>query len=260
MQSRLKLFFILFASIFLVAACQYPSSKTVSVVQFATSQHETINDSDFVQSDLIQPARSIGAEAETDHLEEIGQVLRMIETGRTTLQLIERYEIGINFELGNGSRFRPSRNEIVIDSKLGRFSAALILVHEVTHARFFHEGVVADVTMHSRQTYVQQKTEEEMNAMAASIEATMELWEAGVDVVNVRPAFYYPYRQAYGSAVRAAKHDYPGLDEVTLRSIGRAAGQSTLLEALLSGEVVTSVSQETYAEYWGSVWDGKHNS
>lgn len=254
MQSRHQFFVILFAAMLLAVACQNPSSNKIFLTSLTATQPEGVND-----DPSIQPAHFRRPESGTDQerFEGIRQVLETIETGQSTLRLLEKYKISVSFEPGSGSRFYPHRNEIVVDSKFGHFSAALILIHEVTHARYFHEGLAADVITSGRQTFVQQKIEEEVAAMVTSIEATIELSETGVDVVNLRPSLYYPYRQAYGSAVRAAKYANPGLDETTLQSTGRAAGRAAVLEALLNGQVVTSVTQQSYREYWGSVWDLK---
>jgi hypothetical protein len=181
----------------------------------------------------------------------------MIETGEKTLNLIEKYDVRVGFERGRGSRFLPSQNEIIIDTRHGYFSAAIILVHEAMHARYIHEGLAADITVDDRHAYVQKKIDEEIQAMAASIEATSELREAGVDIANLRPFLYYAYKQAYGSAFRAAKHDYPGMEDEDLRNIGRTAGQKAILEGVLDGQIVTSINQQTYLEYWGSIWDAK---
>jgi hypothetical protein len=83
----------------------------------------------------------------------------------------------------------------------------------------------------------------------------MELSESGVIVANLHHVLYYPYRQAYGAAVRAAKVDYPGSDEDTLQNIGREAGRTAVRQALLHDQVITSTTQQSYVEYWGSMWD-----
>lgn len=244
---------VLCATILLTTAGLNPSAKMVYSAQFAFFQQEAANES---HSPQFEESKS---SFDREHFEDISQVLSMIETGQTTLHLIDKYEIGVGFELGEGSRFYPYRNEIIIDSKFGHYSAAILLIHEVTHARYFHEGLAADVALNAQHVYVQRKMEEEVNAMVASIEATSELWEAGIDISNLHPSLYYPYKQAYGSAFRAAKHDYPGLGDKTLQNIGRAAGKHTVSEGVLGGQVVTSITQQTYLEYWGLVWDEKRD-
>ena len=249
MQSRSQFYTILFATIFLSGVLGQQSSMSVHSVMSALFQDKNVT--------AWQVAQTTESNGQGNHFEEISQVLGTIETGRATLELIEQLGVDLQFEPGKGSCFYPHRNQIVIDSKFERYQAALVLIHEVTHARYFHEGLTAVVTNPDQQAYVQQKVEEEIDAMVAGVEATMELAEAGVDVVDIRPALYYPYRQAYGSAIRAAKYESPGLSETTLQDIGREAGRSAVETAVLDGTVVTSVSQQTYLEYWGTVWDGQ---
>jgi hypothetical protein len=230
------------ATIILTVAYQHHSSNTVFPTLFSNPQKATGEDSPVSGLDLAR-------------FEEISMVLSMSGKGQSTLQLVEAYQIRVRFEPGNGSRFIPNRNEIVIDSRAEKFSAALTLVHEVTHARYYHEGLTADINLLNRQEYTQMKIEEEMMAVINRIEATKQLSESGVIVANLRHVLYYPYRQAYGAAVRAAKVDYPGSDEDTLQNIGREAGRTAVRQALLHDQVITSTTQQSYVEYWGSMWD-----
>ena len=245
MQSWNRIPIIIMAAIILTFAYRNHSSNTVFPTLFSNPQQATGEDSP--DSGLDQK-----------RFEEISRILSMIEKGQSTLDLIEAYQINMRFEAGKGSRFIPPSNEIIIDSSFEPFSTALILVHEMTHARYYHEGLAADIKVLDRQAYTQMKIEEEMAAVINSTEATKELSENGVNVANLQHALYYPYRQAYGSAVRAARSDYPGLDEDTLQSIGRAAGRTIVQQAFLNGQVVTSTTQQSYTAYWGSIWDQAH--
>ncbi len=254
MQFPRRMLVLLCIAILLTIVGLNSSAKTVYAAQFAVFQQEATNENHSPQTSQSEWSNS---SIDQEKFEAISQVLSMIKTGQTTLHLIDQYKIGVGFELGEGSRFYPSQNQIIIDSKYGKFSAAILLIHEVAHAHLFHQGLAADPKGNDRQTYVERKMEEESYAIVASIEATSELWELGVDISSLLPPIYYPYKQAYGSAFRAAKHDYPGLDEETLQSIGRAAGQEVVLEAIIEGQALTSINQQTYKEYWGSVWDEK---
>jgi hypothetical protein len=242
MQFWKRIPIIIMATIILTVACQNHSSKTTFPTLFSTPQNGTGEDNPVSGLDLAR-------------FEEISRVLSMSEKGQSALQLVEAYQIRVRFEPGNGSRFIPNRNEIVIDSRAGKFSAALTMVHEVTHARYYHKGLTADINLLNRQVYTQMKIEEEMMAVIDRIEATKQLSESGVIVANLRHVLYYPYRQAYGAAVRAAKVDYPGSDEDTLQNIGRAAGQTAVRQALLHDQVLTSTTEQSYVAYWGSIWD-----
>ncbi len=242
MQTWNRIPLIIIATIILTVAYQKHSSKTLFPGLLSSPQNSpTIDSSD---SGLVE-----------EQFEAISKVLNTIEKGRATLQLIEAYQINMRFEAGNGSRFIPPSNEIVIDSNIEPISAVLILVHEVTHARYYHEGLAANINLLNRPVYTQMKIDEEVMAVINSIEVTMELAESGVNVAELRHALYFPYRQAHGAAVRAAKSDYSGLDDGTLHQIGRTAGRTTVEQAFLTGEVVTSTTQQSYSEYWGSIWD-----
>lgn len=187
-------------------------------------------------------------------LEGIGAVLATIPTGQSTLALIERYQISVRFDVGHGSRFYKERNEVVIDLSQGNFSAALSLVHEATHGRYFHEGLTASAA-DDRQTYVQMKLEEEISAVVSQVKAATELSEIGVDVSKLHHVLYYPYQQAAGKASRIARYDNPSLDEGMLKEIGQSAGRETISQAITSGEFVRSTDGQTYADYWGSLWE-----
>jgi hypothetical protein len=257
MRPKRRLLAISIATLFLTTAFLMPSFRKLYPAQSAASQREAANDN---RSPLSAHLEGHESRPDQERFEEISQVLSMIAKGQSALQLIDTYEVGVGFEYGEGSGFYPHRNRIVIDSRFGKFSAALKLIHEATHARYFHEGLAADVALHDRDAYVEMKMEEELAAMVATIEATSELWEAGVDISNLRPFYYYPYKQAYGSAYRAAKHDHPELDAEVLHDIGRAAGNSVVLDVLYGGQVVSSLTQQTYLEYWGTVWDARRQS
>lgn len=256
-RPKRRLLAISIATLFLTTAFLMPSFQKVYPVQSTASQREAAHEN---RSPL--PAHLEGHEPRPDQerFEEISQVLSMIETGQATLHLIDKHEIGVAFEPGVASAFYPRRNEIVIGSGIGKLTAALRMVHEVTHARLHHEGLATSVTLPDRQLYVQMKMEEELTAMVTAIEATSELWEVGVDISGIRPSYYYPYKQAYASAYRVAKFDFPGSADATLHNIGRAAGRSVVSEALYDGQIVTSLTRQTYLEYWGTVWDATRQS
>jgi Zn-dependent peptidase ImmA (M78 family) len=84
--------------------------------------------------------------------------LNQIATGRSTLSIIDKYDIGIYFEPGTGLYFNPNTNEIVIDNNHEPVRAALALVHEVTHARYLHEGSTTDILFDSRQAYIEKRS------------------------------------------------------------------------------------------------------
>lgn len=188
-------------------------------------------------------------------LEGIGGVLATIPTGQATLALLESYHISVRFDTGHGSRFYKERNEIVMDSSQGDFSAALSLVHEATHARYFHEGLTATVEYSDREVYVQMKVEEEITAVESQVLAATELSEIGVDISKLRHVLYYQYQQAAGKASRLARYENPSSEESKIKEISQEAGREAITQVITSGEFVRSTDGQTYADYWGSVWD-----
>lgn len=219
---------------------------------YATNQADL-----YEQAPVEQTAEAgkIDGAADQSRMDGIGAVLAMIPTGRETLSVLEYYQISVRFDTGHGSRFYKERNEVVIDSSQGDFSAALSLVHEVTHARYFHEGLTASSVDDDRHTYVQMKIEEEISAVESQVKAVSELSETGVDVSRLHHVLYYAYRQAAGQASRIARYENPGLGESNLKEIGQDAGREAISQAINSGAFVRSTDGQSYSEYWGSVWD-----
>ncbi|MGD2048327.1 MAG: hypothetical protein PVH03_02470 [Chloroflexota bacterium] len=254
MQSqRTILILISLAIIIFAAGCLNPIKEEASPAPLAIAQQEPMRVGEAVQP--LPPSLDKESDLKPEAFERVGEVLKIIATGRETLYLIEKYDIDIHFEPDGGSRFNPNTNQIVVDSKHDLYPAALILIHEVTHARIIHEGSAADVKADSREAFVQGKVAEEMEAVVSSIEAKMEFEQNGVNTSESTYTLEIPYRQAYWTATRTAKITDPGLGEEDLQSIGRAAGRAAVLQALLNGKAVTSNTQQTYPFYWGAEWD-----
>jgi hypothetical protein len=193
-----------------------------------------------------------------DRFDEIEGLLNRIETGQATLSLINQYDIVVQFTSERGSRFNPNTNQIYINRSHDPVMAALILVHEVTHARFLHEGTAADFKMDGRETYVAKKVQEEATAAVGSIEAKMELEAAGLDTSGQKTALEIPYRQAYEMAIRGVSAGTSGDDDDLAQTNGRTAARQSIFDALMTGKAITSTTKQTYPMYWGEDWD-KHN-
>jgi hypothetical protein len=252
-SQRTILILLSLAIIFFAAGCLNLVKEETSSAPLAIAQQEAarIGKTDQPLSPSVEPGTNLGVE----EFERISEALLTIATGRETLNLIEKYDIDVKFESGGGSRFNPNTNQIVVDTKHDLYPAGLILIHEVTHARFFHEGPVANAKADGRQEFVQKKVAEEMEAVVSSIEAKMEFEQAGGDVSELSCTLEIPYRRAYWTATSTAKMNDPGLDGKDLGAIGRAAGRAAVLQALLNGKAVTSNTQQTYPFYWGAEWD-----
>lgn len=259
MQSqRTILILISLAITILAAGCLNPTEEATSSDPLAIVQQEAMRIGEAVRP--LSPSAEPETNFESDEFERISEVLKAIATGRDTLNLLEKYGIDVQFESGGGSRFNPNTNQIVVDSEHDLYSAALILIHEVTHARILHEGSAADVKANGRQEFVQKKVAEEMEALVSSIEAKIEFEQNGFNTSELSCTLEAPYRQAYGAATSTAKITDPGLDDEALQAIGRAAGRATVLQALLNGKAVTSNTQQTYPFYWGLEWDKQNDA
>ena len=195
------------------------------------------------------------AEFDRQRYDEISAVLNQIATGRMTLSLIDKYEIGIYFEAGGGSYFNPNTNEIVLEANHEPVRAALALVHEVTHARYLHERSTADILSDSRRAYIEKKVGEEVAGVVKSIEAKMELEAVGVDVSELWYTLEYPYRTAHEKAIENARTNAPDSSEAALEAIGREAGGQAVFEGFMNGKTWTSVTKESYPDYYGGDWD-----
>ncbi len=209
-------------------------------------------------SAIAKPSpNNVPAEAysDTQDFAEISLFLQQIPTGRRTLDLVEKYHISVRFVGGGGSYYNSNDNQVIIDSNHESFRKALSLVHEVTHARFHHEGLEANILIDDRQSYIEKKVSEEVEAVANSIAAKMELEDAGIDVSKIWYTLEYPYRQAYEAAVVDAKANISDISDETLKIMGREAGRQVILEKTLAGRTWTSVSKETYTEFYGKNWD-----
>ena len=259
MQSQRTILSLIALTIILLAAgCLNPDKEELSSAPSAIAQQEAARAGGPVQ--LLSSSVETKTNFEKGEFEEISEVLNTIATGRKTLNLIEQYDIDVQFEASSGSRFNPNTNQIVIDTKHELLSAALILIHEVTHARFLHDGSAADVKANGRQEFVQKKVAEEMEAVVSAIEAKMELERAGINVSELSCTLENPYRQAYWAATSVAQNDDPDVDDKTLESVGRAAGRASVLQFLLNGKAVTSNTKQTYPFYWGAEWDKQNEA
>ncbi|MGB3716570.1 MAG: DUF6782 family putative metallopeptidase [Candidatus Promineifilaceae bacterium] len=190
----------------------------------------------------------------------IYEVLNEIDTGRATLALIERYSISISFEAEGGTRFNPTTNQIIMKRGYDTELAALALIHEAKHARYHLEGTAADVRSHNRETYVAMKVREEAEAIAADIEAKIELEALAseqdlAESTGPHPKLEDIYRSAYESAGEAAEAGDHGLSDETLKTIARNSAKQEVFEALMEFKAVTSNTRKTYPFKWGEYWD-----
>lgn len=262
MQSRPNLLTLIrIATVFLAVALLTPSGAhqfaAATSSPFAGVTEEAFADRSTIHSHLL-----ITSDPGLDNgrFEEIVNLLNKIEIGHSALSLINQYDIVVQFTSERGSRFNDNTNQIFINRSHDSVMAALILVHEVTHARYLHEGSAADIKVDSRETYVAKKVQEEAAAVVNSIEAKMELEAVGVDTNGQQATLEMPYHQAYEIVMRSALADGAGLDDSSAQTISRTSARQIIFDALMNGEAVTSNTKQTYPVYWGAVWDAGNDA
>lgn len=214
---------------------------------------------DTTESETLTTCYQTMSEEDGDRFDLIkNRVLSAIPTGRKALQLMEEYDVRVEFGWGPGSFYIGEYNLIVINSNKRHIgAAALTFVHEMLHATRYHQGMRVDLASHSKEEYVAQMIEEEAEGFIWVITAMREL-EA------IRISFSYfgssyppedPYMQAYEEAVASAKAENGDIAEEELKTIGREAGKQGIVEALMAGYLRISITEETYPFYYGQHWD-----
>ena len=193
-------------------------------------------------------------------VEAIRAILETTPSGRRALALKEEYDVEVRAgRSGGGSFYDSSSNSMSIDPDESNESAALTFVHEMNHARYFHEGIGADAASQTREEYVNGMVEEEAEGTVRSIETKIELEGTDIDVSGTTFPLETEYRQAHRAAVDAARAEDPERSDADLQRIGRAAGKQRVTQGFTNGEVVTSTTpQKPYPQYYGEYWDEVH--
>jgi len=184
----------------------------------------------------------------------VRSVLEMFPSGNSALALMDQYQVQVEFASGKGTYFLASDNSIVIESGHEPMRAALSFVHEINHAKFWHEGLRADISEMTEADYARLRVEEEAEGVVKSIEAKMELQKAGLDVNNLSYPLESTYGEAYQTARNAASAREKGITEAELAEIGRAGGKAAVIQGFMDGKVWTSHTSETYADFYGQCW------
>lgn len=178
--------------------------------------------------------------------------------GRRALEIYDRYGVNPTFRPGEGSTFDSGTNTTNLDPSENSTTSALTFVHEMQHAQEHHEGTSGDVANQSRNDYVNEMLQEEVDGTVRSIEARNELAQNGTDVSNAHFPLENEYQQAYNKAVSDARAANPNISDDEAHQIGRAAGRQRVEDGFRNGEVVTSNNNQPYPAYYGNAWDGQH--
>jgi len=194
------------------------------------------------------------ADKEQGRLGETEALLGRSTIGVTALGLMKQYDVKVAFAQGGGTYYRTQANTVVIDLSHEPLAAALLLVHEMNHARVRHRESLADIQAVSREDYVLMKLQEEAESVALSLQFKMELAHTGLDVSAVS----IPLEREYEAALRALKSNVPGMGDDDLHLYGERAGRKLVFDALMSGKVRGSNSDMPYPEKFGLRWDEAH--
>lgn len=195
---------------------------------------------------LAQPESTV----EATRFQEISGILQTISTGRAALQALADYNVPVSLQDGTGSYYDSDLNLIVLDSQHSDLSAALVLVHEATHAWYRNHSLTPDPSSLTREEYVARRISQEADGQARAIEAKLELGRAGFDISHGHLWFEKQYAGSYKWAAMN-----PEIAGSKLRTAAREEGRRRLAEGLADGWVKTSVNGLTYADHYGGYWD-----
>jgi hypothetical protein len=192
---------------------------------------------------------------------EAEKVLNASKTGKEALVIVAQYKIDVKEgTAGGGSEYSASSNAMKIDPKETAVEVALTFVHEVNHAKAYHEGKWADPKKLSREDYIKAEIKEEADGTVKSIETKIELEGTKIDVSKASFPLERQYRKAYKAAVDQAKATDARKRRSELKRIGRKAGRARVIKGFYDGEVIISTSKApvTYPDYYGKIWDKKN--
>jgi hypothetical protein len=204
-----------------------------------------------------------GSDTFKKKFEEAEKVLKNSTTGKEALAVVAKYSIDVKEgTAGGGSEYSASANAMMIDPNENAVDVALTFVHEVNHAKAYHEGKWADPKKQSRDEYIKAEIQEEAEGTVKSIETKIELEGTKIDVSKASFPLESQYRKAYKAAVDKAKAADATKSESDLKIIGRKAGMARVVKGFYDGEVIISTSKApvTYPDYYGGIWDKKNKA
>lgn len=184
----------------------------------------------------------------------VAAILNQIESGQNALALMEKYAVEVKFVTGGGTYYLALENKIVINRNQSTQRAALSFIHEMTHARYYNEGLRVDIGGADQELYVQGRIEEEAEGVVNSIEAKKELAAAGFDVSQMIYPLEEAYTEAHQRAQNAARVRKQDITSTELESIGQDAGTAQVIQGFVNGEVQGSKRSSPYTETYGECW------
>ncbi|MGB7069387.1 MAG: type VI secretion system tip protein TssI/VgrG [Pyrinomonadaceae bacterium] len=208
----------------------------------------------------LKPGNSVAPprKGEDPRVTEIRGILANSEEGRRALEIYDRYGVEPTFREGEGSTFDSDTNTVNLDPNEDPTTSALTFVHEMQHAQEHNERTSGDIHNDSRDEYVNEMLQEEVDGTVRSIEARNELAENGTDVSDAHFPLEQEYQEAHDQAIADARAADPDISDADAEAIGKEAGRQRVEDGFNNGEVVTSNTDQTYPDYYGNAWDGVH--
>lgn len=183
-----------------------------------------------------------------DH--ELVEILGSTERGREILQWLADNGVEVIFDpSATGAYYDPALNTIVMGPDN---QGAGTFVHEYNHALYAATGqtVNGQATSVTREEYVNGMLDEETAGVVLAIVAVGEFSDAGHGAT-------YLHEQTYWNAHDQGRQDAldAGLSQAEADAAARDAGFQAIRQLFVDGTLVTSTTNQTYEDYYGSHWD-----
>lgn len=179
---------------------------------------------------------------------EVRAVMNDSALGKEANDIINKYDVKIEYRNGGGTVYDPSRNTMIIDESMtpDKASQAPYIIHEVNHAKWKNEGKSANIATQSRSDYVNNMLKEEAEGTSKQIESSKELRSKGHNTPQ------QPLESNYDAAYNQAIQNGKSVQEA------KKAGRQAVQDAFNKGQVTTSNTHQPYPEYYGKSWDKYH--
>jgi hypothetical protein len=177
--------------------------------------------------------------------------------GAEMVAIQARYKVKVAPSPKKGSSYFDGKsNTTFIDPLASRNEAALIYVHEMGHAKMYHERMTPGSRWHQmpRELYVNIMLHEEAMVQIRAIQTQR-------DLMLSQPGFKADtlFAADYSRVARAAFDEYllanPG-EYMAAKKVAYEAADQHIFGLYQSGDkVINSVTKESYQNYYGKAWD-----
>jgi hypothetical protein len=180
----------------------------------------------------------------------ISQALQSTPEGQHALALDQQFGVKLHIgQPGAGSGYQRKTNTVTLEPGRSAEQIQKSYIHEMTHARYHHEGRTADLGTLPLDEYVEKMLEEEAEAEGNAIRHHLRM-------NREEPPTHLEkeYVHAYEQGVAHLKNRDPHATPLLLHEAGQKQARARLVEAFKSGEVLTSTTQESYQQYYEKLW------